>query len=59
MISKKAAAWGAVVIIVITAFFSSFLTFQVSKFIDIQSGNRYVVSKEVYQLLRNIRCLKK
>jgi len=57
MISKKAAAWGAVVIIVITAFFSSFLTFQVSKFIDIQSGNRYVVSKEVYQLLEKYQML--
>lgn len=57
MISKKAAAWGAVVIILITAFFSSFLTFQVSKYIDIQSGNRYVVSKEVYQLLEKYQLL--
>jgi len=57
MISKNAAAWGAVVIILITAFFSSFLTFQVSKYIDIQSGNRYVVSKEVYQLLEKYQLL--
>ncbi len=57
MISKKAAAWGAVVIIVITAFFSSFLTFQVSKYIDIQTGNRYVVSREVYQLLEKYQTL--
>ncbi|MBM7582716.1 carboxyl-terminal processing protease [Caldicoprobacter guelmensis] len=57
MISKKAAALGAVVIVVITAFFSSFLTFQVSKYIDIQSGNRYVVTKEVYQLLEKYQML--
>ncbi|MDN5277311.1 MAG: carboxyl-terminal processing protease [Clostridiales bacterium] len=57
MISKKAAAWGAVVIIIITAFFSSFLTLQVSKYIDIQSGNRYVVSREVYQLLEKYQTL--
>jgi carboxyl-terminal processing protease len=55
MISKKAAAWGAVVIILITAFFSSFLTFEVSKYLDIQKGDRFIVKRDVYQLLKEYK----
>ena len=52
MISKRTAALGAVVIILVTAFFSSFLTFEVSKYLDIQSGDRFIVKREVYELLK-------
>lgn len=53
MISKKAAALGAVVIILLTAFFASFLTLQISTYVDIKNGDRVIVSKEDYQLLHD------
>ena len=56
MISKRAAAFGAVIIILVTAFFSSFLTFEVGKYLDIQSGDRFIVKREVYELLKNTNC---
>ena len=51
MISKKTAALGAVVLIVMTVFFTAFLTIQVSTFIDIRNGDRVIVSKQDFQLL--------
>jgi len=51
MISKKAAAVGAVIIILLTTFFASFLTLQISTYIDIKNGDRVIISKEDYQLL--------
>lgn len=53
MISKKAAALGAVVIILLTTFFTSFLTLQLSTYVDIKNGDRVIVSREDYQLLRD------
>ena len=53
MISKKAAALGAVVIILLTTFFTSFLTLQLSTYVDIRNGDRVIVSREDYQLLRD------
>ena len=57
MISKRAAAFGAVIIILVTAFFSSFLTFEVGKYLDIQSGDRFIVKREVYELLKKYELL--
>lgn len=51
MISKKSAALGAVALILVTAFFTAFLTVQVSTYIDIKNGDRIIVSKQDYQLL--------
>jgi carboxyl-terminal processing protease len=51
MISKKSAALGAVVLILVTAFLTAFLTIQVGTYIDIRNGNRVIVSKQDYQLL--------
>lgn len=51
MISKKAAALGAVIIIILTTFFASFLTLQISTYVDIKNGDRVIVSREDYQLL--------
>jgi carboxyl-terminal processing protease len=48
MISKKAAIIGGIVIIVITTFFASFLTLQISRYIDVQQGDRIIISKEEY-----------
>lgn len=48
MISKKAAIIGGIVIIVITTFFASFLTLQISRYIDVQQGDRIIISKEDY-----------
>lgn len=53
MISKKAAALGAVIIILLTTFFASFLTLQISTYVDIRNGDRVIVSREDYQLLRD------
>ena len=51
MISKKSAALGAVVIILVTAFVTAFLTIQVGTYIDIRNGDRVIVSRQDYQLL--------
>lgn len=48
MISKKAAIVGGIVIIVITTFFASFLTLQISRYIDVQQGDRIIISKDDY-----------
>ena len=48
MISKKAAIVGGIVIIVITTFFASFLTLQISRYIDVQQGDRIIISKDEY-----------
>jgi len=48
MISKKAAIAGGIVIIVITTFFASFLTLQISRYIDVQQGDRIIISKDDY-----------
>lgn len=48
MISKKAAIIGGIVIIVITTFFASFLTLQISRYIDVQQGDRIIISKDEY-----------
>jgi len=50
MISKKAAALGAVVLILVTAFFSSYITLNVSQFIDIKNGNRIITGQEFQRL---------
>lgn len=53
MISKKTAALGAVVLILVTVFFTAFLTIQIATYIDIRNGDRVIVSKQDYQLLNN------
>lgn len=53
MIKKRTAAIIAVILIVLTAGFSSFLTLQIGRFIDIEKGNRIVISKEDYFVNRD------
>ncbi|HZJ82472.1 MAG TPA: S41 family peptidase [Clostridia bacterium] len=50
MIKKKTAAIGAVAIILVTVFVTSFLSIQLSTFIDIRNGDRIILSKEKYHI---------
>jgi len=51
MITKKTAALGAAILIVITVFFSSFLTLTISRYIDIYRGDRVIISREQFELM--------
>ena len=57
MLSKKTAALGAAVIIVITAFFSSFLTLTVNRYIEISRGDRVIITREQFELIEDYRRL--
>lgn len=57
MISKKTAALGAAVLIVVTVFFSSFLTLTVSRYIEISRGDRVIISREQFELIEDYRRL--
>lgn len=57
MLSKKTAALGAAVIIVVTAFFSSFLTLTVNRYIEISRGDRVIITREQFGLVEDYRSL--
>lgn len=57
MLSKKTAALGAAVIIVITAFFSSFLTLSVSRYIEVERGDRVIITRDQFELIQDYRRL--
>lgn len=57
MISKKTAALGAAVLIVVTVFFSSFLTLAISRYIEVSRGDRVIVTREQFQLFEEYRRL--
>ncbi len=60
MISKKAVAFGAVILILVTAFFSSFVTLKVNEYIVISQGDAitgedFTEMKEFYKKFSQIR----
>jgi len=57
MLSKKTAALGAAVIIVVTALFSSFLTLTVNRYIEISRGDRVIITREQFELIEDYRRL--
>lgn len=57
MLSKKAVALGAAVLIVITAFFSSFLTLTISRFLAVERGDSVIITREQFELFEDFRRL--
>ena len=60
MISKKAAAWGAVIIILFTALFSSFITLKVNEYNVIKNGDTitgedFTEMKDFYKKFNQIK----
>jgi len=57
MISKKTAALGAAVLIVVTVIFSSILTLTISEYVDIRQGDRVIITREQFGIIEDFRRL--